>query len=525
MRATAKLIRGSGKMLAQVSSFPAPVGGWDAISPIAEMPPNRAYQLDNWTCRPGWLEIRRGMNAWSTGVGGASTSVETLMTYNGTTASKLFSIGGGTIYDSTSSGAASSTGQTGLSNSRWQYVNFTDGASNHWLVLANGADAPLKYDGTTWSAFAPTGITLTTIVDLAVHKGRLWLVPTNSTAVYYMPVQATAGAATAFELGPFLSKGGYIQAVGTWSVDTRQTVDDYWAAITSRGQVVVYQGTDPSSASTWALVGVYDLGASIGRRCFLKVAGDLFLITLDGVIPMSQMLSTDRASANRVSLTANIMSQMNASAKAYSSNFGWQLVEYPKSTLIILNIPTTQNSVSQQYVMNTLTGGWSRWTGQNVNCLELFNDNLFVGANNGKVYQTDQDSADDTTPITATVKTAFNYFGSRGVLKRFTMIRPIITTDSLVTPGVGLNVDFQDTATASTPSAAQTAGALWDQAIWDQSSWPVNSNVTAFWQSISGIGQCASVVTAVQSAHTGAANGVTLNLNGWDIAYESGGVI
>ena len=512
-------------MLAQVSSFPAPVGGWDAISPIAQMPPDRAYQLDNWTCRPGWLEIRRGMQPWSTGVGGSSTPVETLMTYNGVLSSKLFSVAGGTIYNSSSSGAASSTGQTGFSNSRFQYTNFTDGASNHYIVAVNGADAPVKFDGTTWTAFAPTGVVPSTIVHVAVHKGRLWLVPVSSTIAYYMPIQAAAGAATPFELGPFMTKGGDIVAIGTWSVDTRQTVDDYWAAITSRGQVLVYQGTDPSSITTWSLVGVYDLGAPIGRRCFLKIAGDLLLITLDGVVPMSQMLSTDRASANRVSLTSIIMSQMNMQARSYANNFGWQLIEYPRGTLAILNIPTTPNSVAQQYVMNTLTGAWSRWTGQNVNCWELFNDNVYVGANNGKVYQADQDSADDTTPITATVKTAFNYFGSRGVLKRYTMLRPIITTDSFVTPGVGLNVDFQDTATATVPSTVTNNGAQWDVAKWDVDVWPVNANVTASWQTIAGIGQCASVLTTVQSVKTGSAAGVTLQLNGWDIAYEAGGVI
>lgn len=524
MRHTAALRRPSAAMLAQVSSIPAPVGGWDTISPLAEMPPNRAVVIDNWICRPGYLEIRRGENVWTTGNGSATTPVESLMVYNGVSSTKMFSAAGSKIYDSSSSGAASSV-VTGLTNARWQYTNFTDSASNHYIVCCNGADTPQKFDGTSWTNFAPTGFTTTSLVNIGSHKGRLWMIINGSTIAYYLGVGAISGAATAFDLGPYMTKGGFLMAFATWSVDTRQTVDDYAAFITSRGQVIVYQGTDPSSSTTWALVGVYNLGAPIGRRCFLKIAGDLLIITLDGVVPMSQMLSTDRAAANRVSLTSIIMNAMNLSTQSFSGNFGWQLIEYPTRTIAILNIPTTVNSVAQQYVMNTLTGAWSRWIGINANCWEIFNDLLYMGANNGTVYQADQDSADDTTPITATVQTAFNYFGTRGRLKRLTMVRPILTTDGVVTPGVGVNMDFGSGAPVSNPSSAGAAGALWDQALWDQAKWPQNSAVTANWFAIGGIGQCASLVTSVITNHTGSANGVTLQLNGWDVAMEMGGVI
>ena len=43
-----------------------------------------------------------------------------------------------------------------------------------------------------------------------------------------------------------MSKGGYVNAIGTWTVDTKQSVDEYLAFITSAGQVFVYQGTDPN---------------------------------------------------------------------------------------------------------------------------------------------------------------------------------------------------------------------------------------------------------------------------------------
>ena len=50
-------------------SVPAPVGGWDTLSPIAAMPPDHAVLLDNWIPRPGYCEVRRGTQSFATGLG------------------------------------------------------------------------------------------------------------------------------------------------------------------------------------------------------------------------------------------------------------------------------------------------------------------------------------------------------------------------------------------------------------------------------------------------------------------------
>lgn len=520
-------------------SVPASVGGWDTLSPIAKMPPDHAIVLDNWIPRPGYLQIRRGSSVFADT--GSSSNVETLMGYNAsnTSNSKLFAAAGSIVYDITSggtggrawsSGFSSGFGTftqvlTGLTSARWQYVNFSNSSSTHYLVIVNGSDHEKIYDGSSWANTSITGPTAGTIIHIAAHKGRLWLVPTNSTLVWYLPVGAISGSATSFELGDFMTKGGYVQAIVTWSVDTRQTVDDYLCFITSRGQVIVYEGTDPSSPSTWALVGVYDVGTPIGRRCFLKVAGDVFLLTLDGILPLSQMLSTDRTAANRVSLTAMIMDTFRQAAANYSANFGWQFIAYPKGTLAIANIPTASDGSSFQYVMNTLTGSWCRFTGISSICWEVFNDTPYFGSSGGLVYLFDTDAGDGDNPIVATVQSAFNYFGSRGRRKRYTMVRPLITTDHSVVPGVGLNVDYGTGGQVSTPTFAGIPGALWDSAVWDTSTWPAESAVTTSWQTLNGEGFCASIIVQATTTRTGLANGVLLQLNGFDVAMEPGGLL
>lgn len=528
MRATLKLknefMKGTGQSYPM--SIPASIKGWDQISSLADMPPDHAVQLDNWIPRPGYLEIRRGSQQWATGVG--TGSVETIMAYNSpnTSQSKLFATGNdGKLYDVTASGAASATTITGLSTQRFQYCNFTNAAVNAWLVAANGVDTPIIYDGSSWSNMSLTGVTANSIASWTSWKGRLWCTFVNSTAVGYLGNSAISGAVTTFDLGQQLTRGGYIIAISTWTQDSKQTVDEYIAFISSRGQVVVYQGTDPTTANTFALVGLYDLGAPIGRRCFLRISGNLWIICVDGILPMSEMLTQDRAAAAKVAPTTMIQNAMMSAARLYSGNFGWQFIEYAKGQLAILNIPQVENETSVQFVMNTLTGAWCQFTGINANCWEVINDVPYFGANNGTVYQWDYGAGDYAnsslqTSITATVQTAFNYFNSRGHLKRWTMVRPILTTDGSVTPGVGLNIDFGTGAPVSIPSTVTSTGALWDVAQWDVSVWPQNSALVANWTTVEGIGQCCSIITVASTATNGQANGVTLQLNGWDLIAE-----
>jgi hypothetical protein len=526
MRATLSLpnnfMQGTGQ--SSPMSIPASVGGWDQISSLANMPPDHAVQLDNWIPRPGYLEIRRGSRSWASGIG--TGPVETIMAYNSPNINngKLFAVGGGAIYDATAGGVATITTVTGLTNNRFQYCNFTNAAVNAWLVAANGADNPKIFDGTSWANMTLSGVTAGDIASWTAWKGRLWCTLVNSTQVGYLGNSAISGTVTTFDLGQQLTRGGNIIAISTWTQDSKQTVDEYIAFISSRGQVVVYQGTDPTTANTFALVGLYDLGAPIGRRCFLRISGNLWIICVDGVLPMSEMLTQDRAAAAKVAPTTLIQNAMMTAARLYNANFGWQFIEYAKAQLAILNIPQVENQTSVQFVMNTLTGAWCQFTGIDCNCWEVLNDVPYFGANDGRIYQFDYGAGDyigdEGFPITATVQTAFNYFDSRGHLKRWTMIRPILTTDGSVTPGVGLNIDFGTDAPISIPSTATTVAALWDVALWDVGIWPLNSSLVANWTTVEGIGQCCSILTKVSTTDNGQANGVTLQLNGWDLIAE-----
>ncbi len=531
-------------VVATGASIPAPIEGWDAVSPIAAMSPKRAVRLDNWFPQPGWVEIRKGYAAHNNTA--TNDPVETLAAYQGVTTNKLFAAAGTKIYDVTDTNAGPAVAVvSGLQNARYQHINFTT-TGGHFLYMVNGQDVPPYYNGTAWGTPTITGIAPTDIIGVNAHKSRLWFTLKNSTAAAYLPVDSFQGAATTFELGGLFTLGGYLMAMTTWSVDAGTGPQDYAVFISSRGQTVIYQGTDPSSSTTWTLVGVFNLGPPIGRRCFTRVGSDVAIISIDGVLPLSKAMIFERAAVVKASMTERIQHVMSQSARAYKDNFGWQLISYPRGTRAILNVPIRENAEQQQYVMNTLNGAWCRFIGMNANCWEIFNDKPYFGGNAGLVYEADTTGTDISNPLVADMETAFNYFGSRGKQKRWTMCRPLLTTDDEVSPGLAFNVDFQRNAPISTPTVTAASHATWDVTLWDSGAvWVGEVSTEARWTSVTGLGYCASVRMAVSLSPPDAGIGaiwgvgrwgintwgevagpeVTLQVNGFDLLMEQGAFV
>lgn len=502
-------------------SIPAPVGGWDAVSALADMKEDRAIVLENWFPTPTDVRVRRGHIQYCNGMG--SSVVDTVMVYNGLTvaASKMFAVTNGAIYDVSSSGAASATTET-VANNRWQYINFTT-AGGKFLWACNGTDAALHYNGSVWAEPVITGITSSDAINVNAHKGRIWVVLKDSTKAAYLPTGSIAGAATTFELGGLFTKGGYLVAMSTWTRDGGAGADDLAVFVSSRGQVAVYSGTDPASSTTWELIGVYDTGPPIGYRCFNKVGAELMLLNLDGVLPLSKGLVLDQAAQSQVTITLNINSAMNDAARLYKDNFGWELTPYAKGTMALLNVPVQNGDAQQQYVMNTISGAWCKFTGMEANTWAVFKDNLYFGGNDGKVYQADTGAIDVATPIDAIGQGAYNYYDSKGKLKQWKLIQPLITTDSSNRPAIGLSTDFRDNASLGTPSSTASASALYDVAIYDTDVYAIEGRTVADWSGISGLGQCASIHFRSRTGVVGETGDVVMRLNGFNVIHEVGG--
>jgi len=506
------------RQAARTKTLPAPLGGWNTRDSLALMESTDAVTLDNWWPRTSDMINRRGSSVWATGISGA---VNTLMTYSIPTGQAMFAAASDKIYNVSTQGAVGAPVVTGLGSAVFEYTNINT-AGGSFLYAVNGVDNALLYNGTTWTGItavstpAITGVATTQFKQVNLWKRRLFFVQKESMSVWYLPVNSVGGAASEINFGSLFKKGGKIVATATWTVDAGYGADDNLVIITNRGEIAVYNGIDPANATTFNLIGVFELGSPVSDRCYVKYAGDLLIITLDGIVPLSKALSSTRVD-NRVAISDKISGAMTDATTLYQYNFGWEGILFPKVNMLLFNVPVTANEESQQFVMNTLTGAWARFKNWNANTFELFNDDLYFGSA-GTVYK-GWDGYDDVgTNIVSEVKQAFNYFDAPAQLKHWKMARPIFFANRPPPFQINLDIDFDDQPIYSYPTTDISTLALWDVSLWDNSIWS-GQTIYKYWQSLAKIGYCAALRMVV----TG--NGLDLTWPSTDFLYEYGGVL
>ena len=121
------------------------------------------------------------------------------------------------------------------------------------------------------------------------------------------------------------------------------------------------------------------------------------------------------------------------------------------------------------------------------------------------------------TPVTASLFSAFNYFGDPTTNKHFKLVRPIFQAS--VPPGYLLRIstDYDVTPTpGNPPSGGESAGDyFWDAALWDGAFWSSSSAIYRPWTGVLGMGFCAAVQVKITSE-------AAVNLTAFEVAFEPG---
>ena len=506
------------KRIAKTASVPAPIGGWNARDSLANMDAKDAVQLENFWPLPYDVMVRQGYTQYTTGL---PSQVNSLMVYSSPTAQKLFAASGTAFYNVGAGGAVGAAVVTALTNSKWEYACVSNAGGNYMLCV-NGVDKLQGYDGTNWwkdgdGTHDITGFNTNTASTITIFKNRVWFTQNSSLKAWYLPTDAIAGAAVALDMQSICRKGGYLIAIGTWTIDAGYGVDDMLVCITNMGEVVVWRGTDPSNAVSWTLAGVWAIGAPFSSRCMQKWAGDMLILTYDGLYPLSTALQSDRIDP-RVALTDKIYSAISQATSDYSSNFGWDIKYYAKANMLIINVPVFGGSQQQQFCMNTITKSWCNFTGINANCWAIYNDEPYFGGSTyvGKFWN---GFSDNSSNIVGNAQQAFNYFGMRGQTKQWTMIRPTFRTNGFPTIMAILNVDFANGDAIGQLSFNRTSTGVWDTAVWDTSVFGSELDVSNQWQGVSGLGYCAGLRLKV------AAYGIETHWVATDFVLKGGGIL
>lgn len=537
------------KQKSSIISLPAPIGGLNARDSIALMPGTDAVVLDNFFPQATSVDLRAGYEQFATFTG----QCETIIVYNRATATQVFTAvrNGSTrsIFNATSGGSVgpggSGTGSwatswgdswgtswgTGIgvnpvvggasntvqaiTNSRYDYVNYGT-TGGQFLSVVNGSDTPLQYDGSTWSASTITGSELTssTLFTVASYAERLWF-GGSGFDVWYLPVQAITGTAIRLNLASLFKLGGSLSNIVTWSADTSSDLADFIAFVSSEGEVVVFSGSDPASSTSWARFAHFRIGNPVarGNRAWAKFGADAVILTVDGAVPLSLAVAQDRASFQGVS--DKIRNLLNPDTVRYDGFFGWQVMLYPKGQKLIVNVPTRELESAYQYVMNSQTRSWCRFTGLDAICWESSKDVLYFGAD-GYLARADYTQTDNNDDITGEAQQAFNALSSPGLQKMVTMARPVLTVDGPYDIALTVNTDYQGGGTTATKTVGSGTGDPWGGA-WDV-AWSGAVSVTRHWNSVTGVGFVFSPRLRIE------ANDVNVSWSATDIMYQHGGL-
>lgn len=506
--------------------MPAPTGGWVTNLPIAMMPPNTALIMDNWFPRANTVDVINGYTPWATALGTAAQPVESLMAWNGPASKKLFGACNGNIFEVTNNAPVGAAVKTGYTNNRWQ-ISQIGTAGGQFLLGVNGIDTPFIYDGSAWNDNALSGsfgshtLNPDNLININTFKQRVFFIEANRLGFWYAPVSTVSGALQYFDLSQFSRLGGSLVAMGNWTREILNGVDIFAVFVTTEGEILLYQGNDPSDSSNWALVGNFFMGPPIGLRCLRPYGNDLMTISVDGYQLVSQVIVRER-----LNLTAqgqsiafnfdNIQPTVINAAESYKNNFGWQVVHYPRQRMAIFNVPIIENTTIQQHVINTNTGAWCRFINMNACCWEVFNQNLYFGGTDGNVYLADAGQDFNGNGIQWELKTAFNYFDNPGVNKQFQMVQPVLLSTGSLTFNYGVDVDFGN-VTPSFGDVITSASTPWGSP-WG-SPWSVAETIFQAWLSAGVTGRCAAFHMA------GNTKDYTLRLAAVNWTFMAGGVL
>jgi len=511
----------------------APVKGWMSKSSVAEADPLSAVIMENVFPEAEAVRSRRGYTLHAT----VSGNVYSLLRYvNDDSINRLFAATDTTIYNVTSSGAGVSA-VTGLLWGYWQQVMFST-PGGQFLVIVNGLDGVRTYDATGgWVNRTASFVATTTppgptppaasFINLHSHKHRLWFVEKDSMDLWYLPVDSVQGPCAKFPVGALFTAGGYVMAIGSYSVDAGDGMDDVFVIVTSEGQVALYAGTNPDAATDWSLIGVYSIGKPIGRRCLFDVGGDLLIINEDGVLPISRAIRIERAVAGEKSITANIRQAYVKATRQSRNTLGWEITSYPLRNMALLNVPGSGVVATEQFAYNTITGAWGRFTHQPALTWVAFGDNLYFGAI-GAVYRAEYGATDYNLPIPIKILPAFSHLGRRGRLKSVKDIKLYISTDIVgLQLGVAVATDYTEPTTAIAGSnAPDDVFFQWDVTPWDGPTvWYGGEQVSNDWV---GVGNIGTVVAPYISANIDASSAgaeFTFRWLATDFLYEPGGVL
>lgn len=517
------------RRVAKPASFPAPVGGWirnqNLATPGARLPDgskvNGAYVLENWFPTATGIRMRRGSLDFAV-IGDGLLDTVSMFSYVNGNNTKLFAASAAALYDVTGGGAVVTPAVDNLNSGYWSSIQFAT-PGGVFLRTVNGVDTPLIYDGAAWSTSpAITGVDPRALSYVWSHQRRIFFIKQDSLSAYYLPVDSIGGAVVELPLGAIFPRGGSLLFGSSWSLETGAGLSEQCAFVTTEGEAAIFQGTDPSSASTWSKVGVYRIGKPLGPKAHIRAGGDLVIATDIGFVPLSQAIQRDYSALSPSAVSYPIETAWNEAAATRSAR-PWSCEVWPTKQMVLV-APPTIDEPPQMFAANARTGAWAPYTGWNGTCLQLFGDRLFFGSTAGRIIEAEVTGTDNGVAYTSVCVPQFDSLKTPLNLKTSLLMRATIKAPSEVLPQLSLQGDFTvNLPPVPTPAFISEAG-VWGGAVWDESIWGVSEEPRTYreWQSVGGSG--CSIAPGIQIT-SGSLAPADVELVQVEMTYDLGDIV
>lgn len=487
----------------QLFNNPPPTGGLNLRDPISEMSNLDAIVLDNIIPRQQGVELRKGTQVHAEAVEGVA-EFKSVFSYNAGTDSKLFAAANGDIYDVTDGTATVAVTGTGSTTDLWWTIQFSTTSGSYLLAVSPDAGYwtydPINgwVDRTALTVGLPTNVR-----TVSVWKQRIWFTCEDDADVYYMRnVDAIQGHADPFPMGSVLRNGGYVSALFNWTIDAGFSVDDFLVVVGTEGDIGVWEGTDPSDAASFRIKGVWYIGPVPKHGVyFTPFGGDVMVLSVQGLIPMSRLVSGqyNEAAANTMpaSKIQPVLAPLIAQLKDAES---WNVLLVPKESIMIIQLPADTSGFYRQFVMNTITGAWSTFSNMDIIDATLFDGDLYFSDPNGQIVHGlygKYDKADidglNGFAIEGDVQGSFNNYGTPAQLKKFQMARPIFLAETAPSVKVQLNTQYALSNVSGSPIFTDFDVGVWDGTNWNEAHFAGSINTYQAWVGVSGLGYYGSI--------------------------------
>jgi hypothetical protein len=385
-------------------------------------------------------------------------------------------------------------------------------------ALANGTQ--------TAAGAAITGVDTDKLSHVWAYRNRLFFIEGGTLKAHYLSVDSIGGALGTRSLGGIFKNGGSLLFGATWSLDAGDGIDDKCVFVTDKGEMAVFQGSDPSGSDPgdFDLVGRYDITVPLGKNATMSAGGDLLVLAEDGMVPVSAAINKDAAALSLSAVTRPIEPEWQKQVQARSGT-PWEIVKWPSRNMAVVSVPRATNTDDPYcFVVNVETGAWGRYTNWDVRSLDVFRDRLYFGDRGGLVHEGEIGGADGDTPYTAVYVGHAEHFGAPGSTKIVHSMRSVFTASVAFAAKLSVSTDYV-ISLPSDPNPAMATGEGWDLSKWDVGVWDAEAPPKAVktrWVSIGRTGFAIHPQVQIGCSATVAPDAQLVSL---DILYERAGLM